>query len=104
MRIVQAVGWYLPTSTGGTEVYVSELAKRLRACGHDVLIAAPEATGHRERTYEEGGCRVYRYPIPAMPTREEAQGLVPVRGVERFHRWLATQRPDVGTGGQVVIK
>ncbi|PYR67682.1 MAG: hypothetical protein DMF87_13185 [Acidobacteria bacterium] len=95
MRIVQAVGWYLPTSTGGTEVYVSELAKRLRACGHDVLIAAPEATGHRERTYEEGGCRVYRYPIPSRVTREEAQGRVVVRGAELFHAWLQRARPDV---------
>ena len=54
MRIVQAVGWYLPTSTGGTEVYVSELSKRLRAAGHEVLIAAPETLGQQERTYDEG--------------------------------------------------
>ena len=74
VRIVQAAGWYLPSSTGGTEVYVSELSKRLRAAGHDVLIAAPEALDQAERTYDEGGFQVYRYPIPVRVTRDEAQG------------------------------
>ena len=95
MRIVQAAGWYLPTSKGGTEVYVSELAKRLRAAGHEVLIAAPEAGGKDERTYLEGGFKVYRYPIPARVTRDEAQGRVPVRGADLFHDWLRRAEPDV---------
>ena len=95
MRIVQAVGWYFPTSTGGTEVYVSELSKRLRAAGHEVLIAAPEALGQQERTYTECGLPVYRYPIPPRVTREEAQGRVVVRGGELFHQWLHRERPDV---------
>lgn len=95
MRIVQAAGWYIPTSNGGTEVYVSELAKRLSAAGHDVLIAAPEALGQDERTYDEGGLEVYRYPIPPRVTRDEAQGRVVVRGAERFHDWLRRVRPDV---------
>lgn len=95
MRIVQAAGWYLPTSMGGTEVYVSELSRRLHAAGHDVLIAAPEALGQDERWYEEGGLRTYRYPIPARVTRDEAQGRVAVRGAERFHEWLRRAEPDV---------
>lgn len=95
MRIVQAAGWYLPSSTGGTEVYVSELSKRLRRAGHDVLIAAPESIGPDERTYDEDGFPVYRYPIPARVTRDEAQGRVTVRGAERFHEWLRRVAPDV---------
>lgn len=95
MRIVQAAGWYLPSSKGGTEVYVSELARRLRSAGHEVLIAAPEALEQDERTYDEGGLKVYRYPIPVRATREEAQGRVPVRGAERFHDWLRRAEPDV---------
>ena len=74
---------------------MSELAKRLRAAGHDVLIAAPEALGHQERTYDEGGFKVYRYPIPPRVTRDEAQGRVVVRGAERFHEWLRRSRPDL---------
>ena len=95
MRIVQAAGWYLPASNGGTEIYVSELAKRLRDARHDVLIAAPEALGQAERTYELDGFKVYRYPIPLRVTREEAQGRVVVRGAEKFHEWLGRARPDV---------
>ena len=95
MRIVQAAGWYLPSSKGGTEVYVSELARRLRSAGHEVLIAAPEALGQDERTYDEGGVKVYRYPIPVRVTRDEAQGRVAARGAERFHDWLRRAEPDV---------
>jgi glycosyltransferase involved in cell wall biosynthesis len=95
MKIVQAVGWYFPDSLGGTEVYVAGLCRRLRAAGQDVLVAAPDPTHAEERMYEHDGVPVYRYPIPPAPMREEAQGLVPTRGAERFHRWLADRRPDV---------
>jgi len=92
---VQAAGWYLPSSRGGTEIYVSELSKRLRAAGHDVRIAAPETLADKERSYDEDGFEVYRYPIPARVTRDEAQGRVVVRGAELFHDWLRKTRPDV---------
>ena len=95
MRIVQAVGWYFPDSLGGTEVYVETLARQLRASGHDVLIAAPEPGSQAPRSYEHDGCGVFRYPIPPVPSREEAQGDVAVRGAEHFHRWLAAAHADV---------
>jgi glycosyltransferase involved in cell wall biosynthesis len=95
VRIIQAVGWYFPDRLGGTEVYVAGLCRRLRAAGQDVLVAAPDPGALHERQYEYEGVPVYRYPIPAKPTRAEGQGLMPVRGTERFHRWLAAERPDV---------
>jgi glycosyltransferase involved in cell wall biosynthesis len=95
MKIVQAVGWYYPDSLGGTEVYVAGLCRRLRESGQEVLVAAPDPGGAAERRYEHDGVPVYRYPIPPAPTREESQGETPVRGTERFHRWLAQERPDV---------
>jgi len=96
VKIVQAVGWYYPDGLGGTEVYVAGLCRRLRDAGQDVLVAAPDpAAGAEERTYEHDGIPVYRYPIPSAPTRAEVQGTARVRGAERFHRWLAAQRPDV---------
>ncbi len=95
MKIVQAVGWYHPDSLGGTEGYVAGLCRRLRAAGQEVLVAAPDPGGVAERRYEHDGVPVYRYPIPAAPTREECQGQIPVRGAERFHRWLGAERPDV---------
>src|SRR5689334_11423408 len=95
MKIVQAAGWYHPDSVGGTEVYVAALAKELLAAGHQVLVAAPEAGLSSPRTYTFEGCAVFRYPIPASPSRDEAQGDVAVRGSESFHLWLAAARADV---------
>jgi glycosyltransferase involved in cell wall biosynthesis len=59
------------------------------------MIAAPETLDQGERTYDEGGFQVYRYPIPVRVTRDEAQGRVPVRGADRFHEWMRRARPDV---------
>jgi len=95
VKIVQAVGWFYPESWGGTEIYVDGLSRRLRAAGHDVLIAAPDPNHSGERQYEHHGLPVYRYPIPAAPTADEAQSAVLVRGAERFHAWLRRTAPDV---------
>ena len=84
MKIVQAVGWYHPDSLGGTEIYVAALARHFRACGHQVLVAAPEAGAPAPRTYEFDGCQVFRYPVPATPTRDEAQGETAARGSEHL--------------------
>jgi glycosyltransferase involved in cell wall biosynthesis len=95
MKIVQAVGWYHPDSLGGTEIYVAALARHFRGCGHQVLVAAPEAGAPAPRTYEYEGCKVFRYPVPAAPTRDEAQGETAARGSEHLHRWLHDARADV---------
>lgn len=92
---MQAVGWYHPDSLGGTEVYVAALARLLRQAGHEVLVAAPDPARSEPREYVHDGTPVYRYPIPAAPTRGEAQSEVRARGAERFHSWLAERRPDV---------
>jgi glycosyltransferase involved in cell wall biosynthesis len=95
VRVVQAVGWYFPDSIGGTEIYVDALSQGLRRRGHDVLVAAPDPAHASERRYVHDRVPVYRYPIPAQPSKVEARGLTRVRGAERFHRWLADARPDV---------
>jgi glycosyltransferase involved in cell wall biosynthesis len=94
MRIVQACGWYMPDSLGGTELYVSALARELMQAGHEVLVAAPYV-GSGERRYAHEAVDVFRYPIPATPTRAEARGDVAARGTETFHRWLRDVHPDV---------
>jgi glycosyltransferase involved in cell wall biosynthesis len=95
MKIVQVCGWYFPDSLGGTETYVSALSSCLRAAGHEVLIAAPDPGAARDRTYQHDGFPVFRFPIPAAPTRDEAQHLTPARGAERLHAWLRDTRADV---------
>ena len=95
MRIVHALGWYFPESLGGTEVYVASLCRYQRERGDDIFVAAPLTGGAIGTTYEHEGTTVFRYPIAAEPTRDEAQSLVPARGAERFHAWLADVRPDI---------
>jgi glycosyltransferase involved in cell wall biosynthesis len=94
VKIVHVCGWYFPDSLGGTETYVAALASRLRAAGHHVFVAAPDPGARAERTYQHDGFPVYRYPIPALPTRDEAQHVTAARGAERLHAWLRDTRPD----------
>ena len=95
MKIVQAVGWYFPDRTGGTEIYVAGLARRLRARGHDVAVVAPEPGALAPRSYVHEGTPVHRFPIPARLTRDQAQGRKPIPGAEWFTRWIRDARPDV---------
>jgi glycosyltransferase involved in cell wall biosynthesis len=95
VKIAHLLGWYFPDSVGGTEVYVEGLCRRLRAAGHHVLIAAPDAHAAVPERYEHDGVAVFRYAISGHPTRSEATQRTPVRGSERFHRWLADERPDI---------
>ena len=92
MKIVQAVGWYHPDSLGGTEIYVPRWRASFADAGIRSSSPRPTRRSPRRATYEHDGCEVFRYPIPATPTREEAQGDGVVRGAEHFHRWLA-RRP-----------
>ena len=82
-------------SMGGTEVYVQGLAQRLASMGHSVSVAAPDPELKSPRRYEHEGLTVFRYPVPARPTREEARGDVPARGEEFLAQYLRTWRPDV---------
>ena len=95
MRVVHAAGWYFPESLGGTEVYVATGARELRRAGVDVCVAAPAPGARHAREEEHDGVPVFRYPVPASPTRAEARGDAIVRGAEWFHEWLAATRPDV---------
>ncbi len=95
MKIVHLLGWYFPDSVGGTEVYVEGLCRRLRAAGHEVLVAAPDAHHAAPEHYEHDQVPVFRYAIAGTPTRDESNQRVAVRGAERLSRWLAQQRPDI---------
>lgn len=95
MKVVQAVGWYFPEKLGGTEIYVRGLCERLRRLGCEVAVVAPEAGLQAPRTYEFAGVEVFRFPIPAEPTKAEVQSKTAVRGTEHVHRWLQDRRPDV---------
>jgi glycosyltransferase involved in cell wall biosynthesis len=95
MKIVHLLGWYFPDSVGGTEVYVDGLCRRLQAAGHETVVAAPDSQHVAPERYQHEGVPVFRFGIAPHVTRDEANHRVPVRGAERFYRWLAEERPDI---------
>jgi glycosyltransferase involved in cell wall biosynthesis len=95
MKIVHAIGWYFPTSTGGSEIYVRAITRHQRGAGLDVKVVAPSPGTEHPTTYVDDEVPVYRYPIPADATRSEVRGETMVRGAEHLHAWFARERPDV---------
>jgi glycosyltransferase involved in cell wall biosynthesis len=95
VRIALALGWYLPDSTGGTEMYVKALAQAFTSGGHDVAITAPRRGLSAPDETVVGGQRVFRYPVPDAPTRDEARGVTRARGAAHLDRWLERFQPDI---------
>lgn len=94
MKVIQALGWYGPDASGGTEVYVSDLVAALRRQGIQSGVAAPR-TGTTEETYCYQGTEVYRYPYPGDPLLGEIDSQRAPRGFDCFERWLSAQKADL---------
>ena len=69
--------------------------RHFRRAGIDTIVAAPRAGATATAEYVHDGTPVFRYAIPATPTRAEARGEQTARGADAFHRWLAVQQPDI---------
>jgi glycosyltransferase involved in cell wall biosynthesis len=94
MKVVHSAGWYFPESTGGTEVYVSQLIRALKGGRIDGVVAAAR-DGYESDTYTHEGIDVFRYPVHPNPKSEQLRGLVPYGGFEVFANWLSEQKPDI---------
>ena len=94
MRIVESVGFYYPDSSGGTEVYVSALARTLQSRGIECSVFAPSASDQTAQ-YVHEGIQVLRYPMPARWRRSEVQGRQPPRGFPVFEDRLCQWNADV---------
>ena len=70
MRIIESAGFYYPESSGGTEAYVSSLARLLESEGMECIVAAPSSSGEAFR-YVHDGIEVFRYPVPKRWLRRE---------------------------------
>jgi glycosyltransferase involved in cell wall biosynthesis len=62
VRVVHVPFGYFPDAVGGTEVYVAELARGLRARGVESIVAAP-ASPAVSTAYEHDGTRVFRFRV-----------------------------------------
>lgn len=94
VKVIQAVGWYFPESLGGTEVYVSQLARELRRHGFDSVITAPR-DGASASSYMHEGAEVFRYPVHANWSLQQVRGLSPHGGFEKFVGWLSDQDAEI---------
>jgi glycosyltransferase involved in cell wall biosynthesis len=94
VAVLQASAWYPPRHVGGTEVYVANLVRELRAHGISSRIVAPlgpeEADG-----YEFDGTAVRTYEVNAEPSRSELRVGALHQGFSRFREILAEERADI---------
>lgn len=94
MKIIHTLSWYLPHSSGGTEVYVDGLVRGLRSLGIESLVAA-SINGEQAQNYQHKGIEVYRYPVFPNPTPAEFDELEAHGGFEYFSSWLKTHQSDI---------
>lgn len=94
MKIIHILSWYLPHSSGGTEVYVDGLVQGLRSQGIESLVAA-SINGKQEQSYQHNGVEVYRYPVFPNPTPAKLDELEEHGGFEYFFSWLKTHKSEI---------
>lgn len=94
LKVVHAVGWFLPESFGGTERYVDGLVRSLAPRGVVSEVFAAR-DGERVNGYDLDGVTVTRYPVGPGRTRSQLRGDAPHDGFADFQRLLAARTPDV---------
>jgi glycosyltransferase involved in cell wall biosynthesis len=83
---------YFPDPSGGTEVYVRNLAQRLSSLGYVNTVAAPATAAV---TYEHAGVPVCRFATDLRPRLDLAYGLPDEIAAEGFGTIIARVRPDI---------
>src|SRR5688500_5112828 len=94
MKVVHVPFGYHPDPVGGTEVYVAELARRLRAPGVESAVVAPAAASGDHR-YEHDGTPVYRFALRPTERVEDLYGEGDVRAADAIAAVLSEERADV---------
>lgn len=102
MNILLPVHHFLPTYRAGAEMYTAKLARRLRARGHVVEIAAIESIERggvnelivEQDTYDGGTVHRLSFNLAAAPDRDRWLFDNPLLG-EWFDRYFREHRPDV---------
>ena len=94
MRVVHVPFGYFPGVVGGTEVYVAQLARDLRALGVESIVAAP-ADGAFATSYEHDGTPVYRFQLRDHASAAELYGTGDETAAEAIAAILHDVRADV---------
>lgn len=94
MKVIQALGWYFPDSSGGTEVYVDTMSRELRRFGIESFVAAPRC-GTGNSNYEFKGTQVFRYSVSPPYDRDQLRFRTRHTGFNEFKTWLARQSAPI---------
>jgi glycosyltransferase involved in cell wall biosynthesis len=94
MRVVHVPFGYFPDAVGGTEIYVSELARGLRARGVESAVTAPSATLGDQR-YDHDGTPVYRFSLQPTERVEELYGEGDARAADAIVAVLEDTQADI---------
>ena len=95
MKVVHVPFGYYPDPVGGTEVYVSELARGLRARGVESAIAAPSMGTSGDEQYDHDGTTVYRFALRPTERVEELYGEGDAKAADAIAQVLDDARADV---------
>jgi glycosyltransferase involved in cell wall biosynthesis len=92
MKIIQVPFCYAPDPIGGTEIYVSTLARQIRQRGVDVLIAAPS---EQNREYIIDDIPVRRFAISPSLDLPQLYGIGDQSGAAEFIKIVDKEKPDI---------
>ena len=93
MKIIQAVNYYYPDSSGGTERYIDGVGQELRKLGHQIIVLAP--TLKKSSHYLYNGIEVFRFAVPEKTARAEYLGMCRPTGYDDFMKIVLSLKPDL---------
>lgn len=93
MKVVQVPFCFAPDPMGGTEVYVGNLARDLKALGVETVVAAPSETS---RAYTTDGLRIRRYAVAGdVIDMLQLYGVGDALAANEFAKILDEETPDL---------
>jgi glycosyltransferase involved in cell wall biosynthesis len=98
VKVIHCVGWYLPDSVGGSEIYVQRLSRELRSRDVSAVVFAPYDAAPGEtalKRYDYEGTPVVRYPVPEERDTDQQLGRAPHPSFDAFERALREERADL---------
>jgi glycosyltransferase involved in cell wall biosynthesis len=92
MRVLLVTDYFYPQSSGGTEKYVHELARGLRADAIDVIILT---ISESSRSYRFDDFEVHAIPPNTDNRKEVIAGITPANNLQPFIDKLSELKADV---------
>jgi glycosyltransferase involved in cell wall biosynthesis len=92
MKVVQVPFCFAPDPFGGTEVFVTNLARDLHGLGVDAMVAAPSETS---RAYSIDGLRVRRFATSKATEVAQLYGQGDTLAATEFAKTLDEETPDI---------